>query len=230
MADVLPIAERRRPLPVALDDDEIVGRIRRGEAVLFELLMRRHNQRVYRAIRSIVRDESEAEDVMQQAYLTAFEKLDQYRAEAAFSTWLTRIAVNEALGKKRQARRLVLMNDDATSNEDATMTSGKSSPEERASARELLGLVESAVERLPEIYRTVFVLREVERMSTTETAKALGTSEDVVRTRLRRARAMLPARFSEADRTEIEALFSFHAKRCDRVVAAVMQRVVTSIF
>src|SRR5688572_267759 len=124
----------------ALTDDDIVGRVRAGQVELFELLMRRHNQRLYRAVRSIVRDDADAEDVMQQAYISAYTHLEQFAADAKFSTWLVRIAINEALGKLRKGRRLVAID---TETEELEMP--HPTPEDNASRRQLLGLLERAV-------------------------------------------------------------------------------------
>jgi len=143
----------------APDDESLVDRARQKDRTAFELLMRRHNQRVYRVVRSILRDATEIEDVMQQAYLAAFLHLDQFTGEARWSTWVCRIAINEALGRVRQRARFVSLE---ASNEVDMMDAGKSrtpDPERAAAGRELHGLVEEEVDRLPEIYRTVLMMR-----------------------------------------------------------------------
>ena len=212
---------RDAPKPELLPDEEIVRRVRAGERDLYELLLRRHNQRVYRAIRSVLRDEVEIEDVMQQAYVLAYVHLDQFAGLARFSTWLVRIAINEALARARRPR-LVLV-DEGSEEAEAPMStaSGGRTPEQELEQRELVLLVERAIDELPEMYRTVMVLREIEGLSTAEVAEALETTEDVVKTRLHRARALLTARVEASD-SELEGAFPFHARRCDRVVAAVM--------
>jgi RNA polymerase sigma-70 factor (ECF subfamily) len=212
---------RDAPAPELLSDEEIVRRVGAGERDLYELLVRRHNQRVYRAIRSVIRDEAEAEDVMQQAYVLAYTHLHQFAGTARFSTWLVRIAINEALRRARTSSHLVLMTDEDSEEAGATMTKadGARTPEEEAQSREMMALVERALDELPEMYRTVLLLREIEGLNTAEVAEVLGTSEDVVKTRLHRARGLLQIRVAHGD---LAGAFSFGAHRCDRVVAAVM--------
>jgi RNA polymerase sigma-70 factor (ECF subfamily) len=212
------------PLDLTLPDEEIVRRVAAGETDLFELLMRRHNPRVYRAIRSILRDEDEAEDAMQQAYVSAFLHLREFAGGSRFSTWLTRIALNEALGRLRRRRPFVAL--DATNAEESAMPSEPPpTPEGDAARHELGRLLERAIDGLPEIYRTVVVLRDVDGMSTGEAADALGIAEEAVKTRLHRARALLQGRVSALAGEGLSAAFPFHAPRCDRVVRAVMARI-----
>jgi RNA polymerase sigma-70 factor (ECF subfamily) len=215
------------PLP----DEEIVRRVRSGERDLFELLLRRHNQRVYRAVRAVIRDEVEVEDVMQQSYVLAFQHLGQFAGAARFSTWLVRIAINEAFGRVRQARRLVLVDVDDSDDAEAPMNRAAQemmttrTPEQLAETREIVALVERIVDALPEKYRTVLILREIEGLSTAEVSNVLGTSEDVVKTRLHRARALLQQEVDVADGSAMARAFPFEARRCDRVVGAVMLRI-----
>jgi RNA polymerase sigma-70 factor (ECF subfamily) len=208
-----------------LSDEALVARIRAGEAALFEVLMRRHNRRVYRAVRGVLRDEAEAEDAMQQAYVSAFTHLSDFAGGARFSTWLVRIALNEALGRLRRSARVIRLDDLAGTGESEENMAGPSaratSPEHDAALHELAAYLERALDELPETYRTVFMLREVEGLSSAEAAEVLGVSEEVVRTRLHRARTrirdLLDARLGEAT---AEA-FQFGDRRCDRVVAGV---------
>jgi RNA polymerase sigma-70 factor (ECF subfamily) len=181
--------------------------------------MRRHNRLVYRAIRSLLRDEDEVEDVMQQAYLSAYAKLDQFHGDARFSTWLVAVALNEARGRLRR-RTLRALADVAA----AEPAAAPPTPEAEVAMREFVGSVERAVERLPAGYRTVFVLREIEGLATAETAAALGVSEEVVKTRLHRARALLRELLAADAERATPLAFDFHARRCDRVVAAVLGR------
>jgi len=159
-----------------LPDAEIVRRIQAGDRALFEILMRRHNQRVYRAARAIVSDESEVEDVMQQAYINAFRHLDQFEERALFSTWLTRIALHEALARRRRrqadAAASVTDGDEHGELMDA-LIAPQPDPERQAYGAELAHLLERAVDALPEAYRIVFALRDVEGLSTSETAAGL---------------------------------------------------------
>jgi RNA polymerase sigma-70 factor, ECF subfamily len=207
-----------------LSDDAIVQQVLAGRTVLFELLMRRYNERIYRAARAIVRDDREAEDVMQQAYVNAFENLRQFRGQAQFSTWLTRIAVNEALARLKKRDRYTPLHDDHSEREMSMANHSVSDPERQAFGGELLNLLESAIDRLPDGSREVFVLREVEDLSTAETAASLGVSEDVVKTRLSRARAALRRDLFERTGAVAAEAFRFHRSRCDRVVAQVLAR------
>ena len=214
----------RALLPLELaTDEEIVARVVAGEKLLFELLMRRHNQRVYRTIRAILGTDDYAEDVMQQTYLNAYSHLKSFAGNARFSTWLTSIAVNEALGRRRKtgAAALRLVSDDPVLH----IRSNEPDPEQQAMTGELQQIVEEEIMALPEHYRSVLMLRQIEGLSTEETADSLNLSVDVVKTRLRRARVMLrEAIFNRAGVT-LDRLFAFPAIRCDRVVSAVMQRI-----
>ena len=208
-------------------DEDVVRRVRDGEKALFEVLMRRYNQRLFRVARAILKDEAEAEDVMQQAYVNAYTHLHQFEERARFGTWLTRIAVHEALARVRRRGRFEEV-DAMPEFEEKKMerfASADPSPEHTAATGELRGILESSFDALPEIYRSVFVLREVEAQSTTEAALCLGISEDTVKTRLHRARALLRRElFDRAGLTSAQ-LFPFHLSRCDRVVGAVFARI-----
>lgn len=203
-----------------MTDAEIVRRVLDGETALFELIMRRYNQRVYRAVRAIVRDESETEDVMQQAYVNAYTHLRQFEQRSAFSTWLTRIAINEALARIRPRSLHVVPDVDMPE-----MESPSPNPEEAAMTSEIKEVMESEISALPDSYRSVFMLREVEGLSTIETAECLSLTEDVVKTRLHRARAML--RENIYKRANFGSTFTFGHSRCDRIVAAVMSAITT---
>lgn len=208
-------------------DDEIVRRVVAGDVALFELLMRRHNQRVYRGIRSILRDDTESEDVMQEAYVRAYEHLGQFEGRSQFSTWLTRIAINEALKRLAARDRTQGLNWGQDDGEDETMmqpVSSAPSPEADASRHELGGFLEDAILALPAGYRAVLMLREVEGMSTADTADALAMSEANVKVRLHRAHALLRNQLFALAGAQSAQAFVFHARRCDRVVAAVMER------
>jgi RNA polymerase sigma-70 factor (ECF subfamily) len=207
-------------------DEQVVRDVLDGNTAMFELLMRRHNERLYRAARAIVRDEAEAEDVMQQAYVNAFTHLAQFNGSALFSTWLTRIAINEALARVRRKGRYEAFDDDASSTVDPLMSVNPSeNPERLALAGELRVLLESAIDVLPNGMREVFVLRDVEGMSTLEVAECLGVSEDVVKTRLSRGRATLRRVLMERTGATAPEAFRFYRPRCDRVVAAVLAKI-----
>lgn len=208
----------------SLSDDDVVGRVRAGEIALFEILMRRHNQRVYRAARAILKDDSEAEDVMQDAYVKAYAHLDQFAGRASFATWLTKIAVYEALARIRR-RRQVEEPEAFSADGDpmAKLTSTAPGPEQQAFAGELRVLVEATVDALPQSYRVVFMLREIEGMTTAETAESLGLNQDTVKTRLHRAKALLRQGLYQRAGIEHAGVFQLHLSRCDRVVSAVLQ-------
>jgi RNA polymerase sigma-70 factor (ECF subfamily) len=201
-----------------LSDNDVVGRILGGDVALFEILMRRHNQRIYRAVRAVLRSDEDVEDVMQQAYLNAYQHLHQFAGGALFSTWLTRIAVNEALAKRRKR----FGEDEVTINMVDTKVRD---PEQQAATAELRDVMEHEIAALPDTFRTTFMLRDVEGLSTTETATCLGISEDLVKTRLHRARLMLRENLYERAGVSLGSIFTFGNARCDRVVAAVMAKI-----
>lgn len=203
-----------------LEDEEIVDRVRAGETQLFEVLMRRYNQRLYRAARAVLASDAEAEDVVQQAYLNAFRHLGQFERRAPVSTWLTRIAIHEALARRR--RRRAAQSADAMKALD-TVESVEPDPERQAYAGELRGMLESVIDRLPVGYRCVFILRAVEGVSTSETAELLHLTEGVVKTRLHRARRLLRDALRHVSPTEA---FRIAGASCDRMVAAVMTELV----
>ena len=205
-------------------DEKLVERARAHDGAAFELLMRRHNQRVYRVVRSILRDVDEIEDVIQQAYLQAFTHLDQFGGNARWSTWVCRIAINEALARIRQRGRFVSI--DAASEESMADFSKAptSDPERTAAGREFGHLVERAIDGLPDIYRSVLILREVEEMTTEETAAVLDVEVDVIKTRLHRARAALRDAIEDRVGEQMKNAYTFGNERCDRVVAAVLAK------
>ena len=224
MTSMTRLGIREKAVLEGLADEEVVRRVRAGERALFELLMRRYNQRVYRAVRSVLRDDREAEDAMQQAWLLAWSSLPGFQGTAAFSTWLVRIAVNEALGRaRRRARGRAAVSLVGTA--EGVMSVPDLSPEERAAGAESRRLLERSIDRLPQLYRTVFVLREVEQLSTSDTAEALGLSEDAVKVRLHRARLALRDALAAEVGTGAPEAFQFLAPRCNRLVAAVMAQI-----
>lgn len=208
-----------------LSDPQVVELVLAGQTALFEILMRRHNERLYRAARAIVLDEREAEDVVQQAWVNAYAHLRQFDGRAQLSTWLTRITVNEAIARaRRQGRYRSLDADDPAPVAALARRQAPPDPERQAFSRELAALLESAVDALPDGAREVFVLREVQGLSTAETAAALGVSDDVVKTRLSRARASLRDDLFERAGLAVQNAFTFLGARCDRIVAVVMDR------
>jgi RNA polymerase sigma-70 factor, ECF subfamily len=174
-------------------DEDLVLRILGGETLLFELIMRRHSQRLYRVARGILRDRCEAEDVMQAAYVRAYQHLSQFAGRAKFSTWLTRIAVHEALNRLEERARLRYIEEMSGPESPASdvVHSQDPTPEQAVSSREHAEVLEKAVLALPPKYRVVVMMRDLEEMSVAETAGCLDITEENVKVRLHRARAML---------------------------------------
>ena len=210
-----------------LSDEEVVARVLAGETGMFEVVMRRHNQRLYSVARAILRNDGEAEDVMQDAYVRAYEHLNQFAGRAKFSSWLTRIAVHKALARQRRGNRYQELEPMSEREGDPMdrFASLTPNPEQQASNSEIRRLLEEAVDNLPDSYRTVFMLRDIEEMSTTDAADVLEITEENVKVRLHRARALLrKSLYARAGMQKNEA-FNFHAIRCDRVVKNVFERI-----
>jgi RNA polymerase sigma-70 factor (ECF subfamily) len=192
---------------------------------LYEILMRRHNQRIYRIVRGILDDDGEAEDVMQDAYVRAYEHLKQFEGRSSFITWLTRIAMHEAFVRARKLKRQTSLDSDEALTNMNLVSPLTDSPEKKAANSELQAALEAVVLSLPPKYRSVLIMRDVEEMSTAETASALEISEESAKVRLHRARAMARRALYRQSGTSIRELFPFPATRCDRVVAAVLARI-----
>lgn len=208
-----------------LSDEAIVNRVRDGERDLYEILIRRHNQRIYRIARSILRDELEAEDVMQDAYVRAYAHLSQFEGRASFRTWISRIAVHEALARVKRNGRYVEWDDRVGSEQDALAASAPSrSPEEEVSRLELASILTASIESIPASHRIVFVLRQLEGMTTEEVAECLGISADNVKVRLHRAKVALRKQIVRRFGREAPEILAFHLSRCDRVVSGVLAR------
>jgi RNA polymerase sigma-70 factor (ECF subfamily) len=203
-------------------DTVLIEQILAGETAIFELLMRRYNQRLYRIARAIVRNDQEAEDVMQQAYVNAFTHLRQFNGAASFATWLTRIAVNDALARVRRQNRYETFDEEAVRIEPLVPATPEGNPEQQAFAHELHVLLEWAIDRLPDGMREVVVLRDVDGLSTLEAAACLGVSEDVIKTRLSRGRALLRQQLMERTGANASEVFRYYRPRCDRMVATVL--------
>jgi RNA polymerase sigma-70 factor, ECF subfamily len=218
-----------RPEACVAPDEEVVARVRAGETDLFEVLMRRYNQKLYRAARSVFpKDPSEAEDVVQDAWVRAFEHLGQFEGRSSLSTWLVRITLHEAWSRSRRRRRVDSL-DGALSGEENSMqlplATSDADPERDAASVEMGAMLQDAVAALPETYRMVFVLRSIEDMSTEETAECLDLSLDVVKTRLHRARGLLRKELLARAGASTASLYHFAGARCDRIVANVLARI-----
>ena len=208
------------------DDLAIARRIAAGDRAAFIELMRRHNRRLYRLARATLRDDTEAEDALQEAYLAAYRSIAQFRGDANLATWLSRMVLNECLGRLRKsARRQNVIPIVAYEDDMATTTPDVREVPEQAFARaEMRALIERKLDALPEDFRTVFVLRAVEELSVEETAACLGIPEATVRSRHFRARSLLRESLArEIDIAERD-LFDFGGAHCDRIVAAVSAR------
>jgi len=208
---------------LGLSDEAVIARIRAGENWCFEILMRRHNRRIFRATRAISKREDEDEDVMQEAYVRAYEHLSDFRGEASFSTWLTRIAIHEALARKRREQRLTPL--DPTSQESMVMpVETPRSPEQQANDHQLRAVLERAIDALPDEFSAVFVLRAVQQMTGAETAVCFDIPEETVKTRLYRARQRLQEMIATALDANATQAYEFPLSRCDRVVRGVLDR------
>ena len=206
-------------------DEDVIARVRAGEIDLFEILMRRYNQRVYRLARAVLRNDGEAEDVVQDAWVRAYSHLGQFAGRAAFSTWISRIALHEAWARvRRRSRFAAVLPDAAGETPEMKQASPDLDPEGAALNGQVRSLLESVIEGLPATYRTVFVLRDIEELSTAETAASLDVTEETVKTRLHRARAVLRRELLSRAGTGIREAFPFLGPRCDRMVARVMTR------
>ena len=215
--DPVPIVEAKQ-----LTDEAIAMRVRAGEPALFEILIRRHDQQLFRAARAILGEDAEAEDALQQGWLLAYSKLGQFNGQSKLSTWLTRIVINEALARRP---RLRLLEEVEMVPAPEERTSPETSPEAMAALGELARLLETAIDGLPEMYRVIFVLREVQGLSTADTAESVGTSEDVVKVRLHRAKAQLRDVVAAQLEGAAAVAWPFLGDRCERMTARVMDAI-----
>ena len=211
------------PGAAAPTDDEIIARVVAGDVDLFAVLMRKYNRRVYRAVRSILRDDAEAEDVAQESWLAAFRALGKFEGRAAFSTWLTRIAIRRAIARASRARELRTLDE----LDHHSLSDEAPGPEWEAYRREMARVLEASIDSLPPSYRLVIMLRDVEHMSTTEAAEALDVAEENLRVRLHRARGALRERLVDEVGLAAAEAFGFAGERCDRIVAQVMARLLS---
>lgn len=208
-----------KPDMLQLSDEEIVNRVLAGEHRLYEQIMRRYNARLYRICMSIINNDSEAEDIMQVAYIKAYEHLHTFKKQSSFSTWLTRILINESLHHLKKNRRHVVMEANHEEQVNGTVKTDNT-PVKSLLNKELSAMLEQALAQLPEKYRLVFVMREVENMSIAETVDTLNITEANVKVRLNRAKTMLRDSLSSYYKTD--AVYHFHLSRCDRIVNKVM--------
>lgn len=213
----------------ALSDADLAAAIRGGDQHAFALLMRRMNRPLFRTARSILRDDGEAEDALQDAYLQAFRGIHAWRGDATLKTWLTRIVVNEAIARSRKSRRraavIVLHEADGEEPQAGDVEANTpEQPEQSALRAQLRAALEGSIDALPEAFRTVFVLRAVEEMGVDEVAACLGIPEATVRSRFFRARSLLRQALSRQLDIATADAFGFDGARCDRIVDAVLRR------
>jgi RNA polymerase sigma-70 factor, ECF subfamily len=213
-----------------IGDSALAALVAAGDEAAVRLLMRRHNQTLFRTARSILKDDAEAEDALQEAYLKAFRAIGGFRADAKLSTWLIRVVANEALGRLRKTRRgaeIITLDPEAEIEPRMEMTSNSESeaqPEREAQRAEARAIIERKIDDLPDAFRAVFVLRGVEELTVEETAAALDIPEPTVRTRFFRARALLRESLARELDMATDDAFSFAGHRCDRIVESVMVR------
>ena len=212
-------------------DTELIALVRTGHGPAFGAIMTRYNQRLYRIARGIVRDDAEAEDVLQEAYVRAFAGLPEFRGEAGLGTWLTRIVMNEALGRMRRRRPTAELEalDQAVERGDSCVimfpgVNAVPDPEVAAARSEVRRLLEHAIDDLPEPFRLVLVMRDIEEMSIEETAANLDIRPETVKTRLHRARKLLRKSLDDKLSTSLRDTFPFLGARCARITASVLAR------
>ena len=208
-------------------DTELAARAVAGDAPAFEAIMRRHNRLLFRTARSVLKSDAETEDAVQESYLSAWRALASFKGEAKLSTWLVRIVLNEAFKRVRRRSGKVISLDTALAlseppPEDSMEADANEQPDQLASRAQLRRLMESRIDELPELFRTVFMLRAVEELSVEEVASALQMPEATVRTRFFRARGLLRESLSRDMDFALEDAFSFAGARCDRIVASVL--------
>ncbi len=210
-----------------IEESEVIKRIIGGEKELYEILVRRNNQKLYRVIRSYIKEEAEVEDIMQDSYVKAFTKLYQFKLESSFSTWLIRIGINETLTRLREKGKLYDFNgqsDDLKSDLIFEIPDDKQlNPQDKMIRNEAKQLLENAIDQLDIKYRTVYIMKEVEEMSINEIATALDLTEVNVKVRIHRSKEKLKEKLYEV--TNEKNIFEFGFSRCDRITEGVMQRI-----
>jgi RNA polymerase sigma-70 factor (ECF subfamily) len=203
-----------------MNEEEIIEKIKNGNKDLYGIIIQKYNQRLYRIARSIVKDENELEDILQDTYLKAYMNLSQFRKESQFSTWLIRILINNANATVLKSKRF-----DSTSKEELNKATGShESPDFNMTNKELKAILENAIDKLSETLRSVYIMREVENLSIQETAQCLDITEQNVKTRLHRAKEILKEELYKQSKGDVE-LFRFGNQRCEKVTIAVMLQI-----
>lgn len=207
-----------------ISDDEIIARVVNGEKDLYALIVSRYNQRLYRVGLSILKDDVEVEDVMQVAYIKAYENLGKFEFKSSFATWLTRILINESLLRLKKRKQSPTLKDDVLNSElYQQQKMDAPTPLGNVLNSELKNILEEAILQLPEKYRTIFIMREIENMNVAETQECLGLSESNVKVRLNRAKALLQHSLSRYYKKE--DILHLHLSRCHRIATLVMARI-----
>ena len=221
---------KRSDVTLAVGEAKLVERANSGDQSAFRAIMEQHNRRLYRVARAMMKDDTEAEDVVQEKYLRAFSNLGKFRGESSLTTWLTRIAMNEALGRKRKQRTTVTLESVETALDASAeiiqfpAMNTETDPERSAAQREIRKLLEGAMDALPEAFRLVFVMRDVEDMSIEETATQVGIRPATVKTRLHRARRLLRQSLDGQLASTLKGAFPFAGARCARITETVLSR------
>ncbi|MGB6351372.1 MAG: RNA polymerase sigma factor [Pseudolabrys sp.] len=225
----MPLTKAQQADVETLNDEELVNLARRRDEAAVRAITGRYNRRLFRIARSILRNDAEAEDVVQETYVRAFTGLDMFRGDAAFGTWITRIAMNEALGRLRRQRPTVDWETYGANRNQAEIihfpaSTASSDPEQTMAQGEIRAVLEQAIDELPDAFRTVFVARIVEGMSVEETADLFGLQQETVKTRLHRARLLLRSELDKQLGPALTSSFPFGGRRCARMTEVVVQR------
>jgi RNA polymerase sigma-70 factor, ECF subfamily len=226
----MPVTQSQRALAETLNDEDLVRLARARDEAAVRAITRRYNRRLFRIARSILRNDAEAEDVVQETYVRAFTGLDMFRGDAAFGTWITRIAMNEALGRLRRRRPTVDWETYGANRNQAEIihfpaSAASSDPEKTMAQSEVRAVLERAIDELPDAFRAVFVARVVEGMSVEETSDLFGLQTETVKTRLHRARVLLRAELDKQLGPALTSSFPFGGRRCARMTETVVHRI-----
>src|SRR5262245_47762234 len=226
----MPVTRTQQAKAESLSDQELVALARQRDEAAVRTITKRYNRRLFRIARSILRNDAEAEDVVQETYVRAFTGLDMFRGDAAFGTWITRIAMNEALGRLRKRRPTVDWETYGNTRNEAEIinfpvSAAGSDPEKAMAQSEIRTVLEHAIDELPDAFRSVFVARIVEGMSVDETADLFGLQPETVKTRLHRARVLLRAELDKQLGPALTNSFPFDGRRCDRMTETIVQRI-----
>jgi RNA polymerase sigma-70 factor, ECF subfamily len=226
----MPVTQSQRALAETLNDEDLVRLARARDEAAVRAITRRYNRRLFRIARSILRNDAEAEDVVQETYVRAFTGLDMFRGDAAFGTWITRIAMNEALGRLRRRRPTVDWETYGANRNQAEIihfpaSAASSDPEKTMAQSEVRAVLERAIDELPDAFRAVFVARVVEGMSVEETSDLFGLQTETVKTRLHRARVLLRAELDKQLGPALTSSFPFGGRRCERMTETVVHRI-----